>query len=131
MKTTVSDCHLDGTPILIDQLCLLDSTTIEKIVGQQQPGEHLECSSHYYWSFQCLALEKLRCSNDFGEEPDGDWKQAYLRHAQSDENAVKMAHLNMRGDKSGTSTGAKTPEFTHFMSFLKRDSIACGMDTTA
>lgn len=89
MKKTASDCHLDGTPIPLDQLCLLDSKTLAKIVGQQQPGEHLECSSNYHWSFQCLALEKLRYSNDFGEEPDGGWKQAYLRHAQSDETAVK------------------------------------------
>ena len=88
MKTT-SDCKLEGHTIDFDNLPFLDSESISKIIGKQQAGERLELASDYHWSFQMLSVDDLRYCNQYGEEPDGGWKAAYLRHKESDELAVK------------------------------------------
>lgn len=88
MVTTVPDCTLDGSPIPIDSLASLTSAQIARIVGVQAPGGSNEDAAEYDWSFCCLDLESLRCCNEDGDEPDGGWKAAYLRHQENDALAV-------------------------------------------
>lgn len=78
-----------GNLISVKELNSLTSDQISDIVGIQSPGDSLEYSNQYHWSFQIIPLDNLRYSNEDGEEPDGGWEEAYIRHKKSDDENVK------------------------------------------
>lgn len=88
MKLTCPDCNLDGESLRIDQLHELSSDNIARIVGVQAPGNDLDDADDYTWAFQIVKLNELRHCAEDGDEPDGGWKAAYLRHQESDRIAV-------------------------------------------
>ncbi len=95
--TTVPDCNLDGHTIPLSVIHHLSSEAIARIIGKQQPGNRLEDSNQYTWSFKEIPLEELRCSNEDGEEPSGGWKAAYLRHKKSDDLAIAQGSPEYAG----------------------------------
>ena len=97
MTHTVLDCYLNGVPLAKDELASLSSEDIAAIVGFQMPGDALEDTSDYAWSFEMLPLDLLRFSNEDGEEPEGGWKAAYLRHQESDREAVANGSIEYEG----------------------------------
>lgn len=97
MAYTVSDCNLKGDPLKKDDLSSLSSEDIAVVVGTQMPGNDLEDADNYVWSFKVLPIEMLRFSNEYGEEPEGGWKEAYLRHQQSDREAVASGSIEYEG----------------------------------
>lgn len=89
MTYTNADCTLEGRRLLLSELSELTSDNIAAIVGFQCPsGDLNEDASHYTWTLIEVPLVKLLACNEDGEEPEGGWKAAYLRHKQSDEEAV-------------------------------------------
>lgn len=88
MELTCGDCILDGRPLRIDQLPELSSDDIASVVGLQAPGNDVDNADDYTWAYQIVNLDDLRCCNEDGEEPDGGWKAAYLRHQESDRAAI-------------------------------------------
>lgn len=85
---TVQDCNLNGSVLECSSLSGLCSDDIEKIVGCQMPGDNLDDATDYDWKFCFIPLNDLKHANEYGEEPEGGWKAAYLRHKQSDQQAV-------------------------------------------
>lgn len=84
-----ADCTLDGRRLLLSELPHLTSEDIAAIVGFQSPGGDIdEDASHYTWALFEVPLADLRACNEDGEEPEGGWKATYLRHQQSDQEAV-------------------------------------------
>lgn len=83
------DCKLHNSLIPIETLTRLSSNDIASIVGTQCPGVNTEHATDYLWSFQTVPLQELRYSNEDGEEPDGGWEAAYIRHKINDDECVK------------------------------------------
>lgn len=88
MELTCDDCTLDGRPLRIDQLAKLSSDDIASVVGLQMPGNDVDDADDYTWTYRIIDLNDLRRCDEDGEEPDGGWKAAYLRHQESDRAAV-------------------------------------------
>lgn len=108
MKTlTDPDCSLDGQPVLLDRLPLLSSDEIQRMVANHSPDAHRTPARRYHWTFRSVPLEELRCSCDTGEEPDGGWKAAYLRHQASDLAAIKNGSPEYAGRQEWCAEWAK------------------------
>lgn len=107
MTHTVLDCNLNGVPLVKDELASLSSEDIAAVVSHQMPGNALEDASDYSWSFEVLPLDTLRFSNEDGEEPEGGWKAAYLRHQQSDREAVAAGSVEYEGREEWLAEWAK------------------------
>lgn len=87
-NTTVADCSLDGEPIELLLWPTLSSAALERIVGEQQPGNELESAGTCLWSFESVPLDDLRACTEDGDEPDDGWIATYARYLAQDQEAV-------------------------------------------
>lgn len=101
------DCNLNGEFIKIDDLSVLTSKDISKIIGVQNPGANLEYSEKYDWSFHMIPIEQLRYSNEDGDEPDDGWESAYFRHKKNDDENVKNRSPEYAGRQEWLTEWAK------------------------
>jgi len=97
IRHTTADCSLNGARIALVDWSKLSSDELAQVVGVQEPGGTAEHPQDYDWEFTTLATDELRLATEDGDEPEGGWREAYLRHTAADAEAVSLGSPEYAG----------------------------------
>lgn len=107
MKTNL-DCLFEGDNFDTTMWNKFTSSQLASIVGDQHPNGYLEDLKGFNWQFTSIKTEKLNLATEYGEAPDGGWKQLYLKFLEED--ILAAIH---------------TPEYAGRDTWLKNEWISC------
>lgn len=88
---TNSDCLFQKKPFDIQQFQFFNSEELGSIVGQQSPNGYDENLKNVTWSYQFIDTINLQYATEYNEEPEGGWKQLYLKFLKEDEAAAQFS----------------------------------------
>lgn len=88
---TNSDCLFRNKSFDIQRFPHFKSHELASIVGTQSPNGYIENLDNIQWSFEYIEIKKLRYATEYNEEPQGGWKQLYLKFLEEDSLAAKYS----------------------------------------